>query len=137
MQRVELRNHPAQAEDRRKGPDGEWVIVKLTEPDGTPTPLILDQHGVYYSPAEDAKFRLVGYCRKVPGRHVSLIENLSESAAGFIMDHIEKQLGGPSSLVMARPMEPVAAEVEEGPSSALILPDSVYEEEEAEIGGDA
>lgn len=132
MQRLELRNHPAQATDRRKGPDGNMIETPLFEADGTPTPLILDQHGIYYSPAEGVKFRLVGYCRKIPGRHISLIEHFPESVVGFIEAEIEKALGGPSTVLMVKPPTP-AEEPEEEEPSPLILPPSYDEEEEAEV----
>lgn len=131
--RVELREHPAHACRETRMSDGSMEVVQLYNDDGSPVPLLPDQHGIYFQADEKCKFACVGYCLKAQGKPICLIEHFPEAVAKYIHAEVDRQRGGGTGrlAMISAPMEEASEEVEEE-ESPLILPTTFIEETEAE-----
>lgn len=131
--RVELREHPAHACRETRLPDGTLEVVQLFNDDGSPVPLLPDQHGIYFQADDKCTFACVGYCLKAPGKPVCLIEHFPEAVAKYIHAEVDRQRGGGSSrlaMISAPVEEPQeTAEIDDEPSP-LILPSGFVADDE-------
>lgn len=132
--KVELREHPAHACRETTLPDGTKEVVQLFNDDGTPVPLLPDQHGIYFQADEQSAFVCIGYCLKAAGKPVCLIEHFPEAVAKYIHTEVDRQRGGAASrlaMISAPVEEPQEEEdeIEEEPSP-LILPVGFDDESE-------
>ena len=82
--KIELRNHPAQARDKRTG-EPLFYDDEQTQP----VPLIVDQRAVYLNG------RMVGYCGTEPGKPLTMVERQPEAVQIEINRFVTDTVGKP------------------------------------------